>query len=155
MSMTDLCQELKNWFDRGQKKIKGEFVIVNNAVFLKNGDILKPLSECGMLDGQYYRVIGSVFADGVHKYGDLQDSLRDETFSGAVWFMAVPPAVVSLNTEIDAWVDKYGEVVNSPYTSESFSGYSYTKGGGVSASGGNGNTWQNTYKSRLNKWRKI
>lgn len=155
MAMTDLCQELKNWFDRGQKKIKGEFVIVNNEVNMVKGELIVPLSNSGLLEGQYYRVIGSVFSDGVHKYGDLQDVKRDETFSGAVWFMAVPPAVVSLNAEIDAWIEKYGDIVNSPFTSESFSGYSYTKGSGSSTSTGNGNTWQNNYKSRLNKWRKI
>lgn len=155
MAMTDLCQELKNWFDRGQKKIKGEFVVVNNEVSMKKGELIVPLSDAGLLDGQYYRVIGSVFADGVHKYGDLQDIKKDETFSGAVWFMAVPPAVVSLNAEIDAWTVKYGDIVNSPFSSESFSGYSYTKAGGSSPSGGNGSTWQNNFKTRLNKWRKI
>ena len=51
----------------------------------------------------------------------------DERFEGAVWALAVPPAVIALAGEITEWQEKNGEAVLSPYTSESFGGYSYTR----------------------------
>lgn len=136
--LTELCQELRNWFVL--EKHHGEFVIENEA-----------LSVSFLQVGQYFRIIGSVFNDGVWRYG--YDELKDETFDGSVWGLGIPVAVVNLSDEIDAWVERYGEVQNSPYTSESFGGYSYTKG---SSNGGTGGaTWQSVFYSRLNRWRKI
>lgn len=112
--------------------------------------------DCDFLqNGQYYKVVGSVFNDGVHQYPST--GLIDEDFCGEVWAMAVPPAVIALSDEIDEWLSKYGEVQNSPYQSESFGGYSYTKASGA---GNNGNaepgaTWQSVFRTRLNHWRKI
>ena len=56
--LTEICQYLKNWFNRGQKKIFGEFTIQNNQLNISD-----------IQTGQYYRIIGSVFNDGVHKKG--------------------------------------------------------------------------------------
>ena len=47
---------------------------------------------------------------------------------------------------------KYGEKSLSPYQSESFGGYSYTK---ASASNGDQVDWKTVFRSRLNRWRKI
>lgn len=111
-------------------------------------------------EGQYYRIIGSIFNDGVHKYGDA-DLTNERTTQCTVWAMAVPPAVVQLANDIAAWNALYGTVdsVNmSPYTSESFGGYSYSKSGGGSSSGANGSSggnWRAAFSDRLNKWRKI
>lgn len=139
--LTDLCQYLRNWFDR--ERYFGEFTIeegVLSASFLQNG--------------QYYRIIGSVFNDGVHKFGEPSDALTDETFNGSVWALAIPPAVLDLNDEIDSWVEQYSTVQNSPYSSESFGGYSYTKGTS-SGSGGDKSTWQGVFAPRLNRYRKL
>lgn len=105
-------------------------------------------------EGQYFKVVGSVFNDGIHKYPD--DALVDEVFTGTVIAMAVPPSVIALSLEIEDWMDKYGSVANSPYQSESFGGYSYTKGS-ISNSNGGSNTadWRSVFGSRLNHWRKI
>ena len=43
----------------------------------------------------------------------------------------------------------------SPYQSESFGGYSYTKASAGSSDSGEGITWQKKFKSQLNQWRKI
>ena len=146
--LTELCQELRNWFER--KKFFGTFTI-------ESGQIVVP--EGSLQDGQYFRIIGSVFNDGVHKYEPNSESaevLTDEVFKGAIWAMAVPPAVIDLSERISEWVTKYGDSVSSPYSSESFGGYSYQK-----ASSGQGNaassnpTWQSTFASELNRWRKI
>lgn len=141
--LTELCQELRNWFER--KKYFGTFTIENGQIHPPDGSLQ---------DGQYFRIVGSIFNDGVHKYNAEQ--LTDEVFEGAIWSMAVPPSVVDLSERISEWVTKYGDSVSSPYSSESFGGYSYQK-----ASSGQGNaassnpTWQSTFASELNRWRKI
>ena len=146
--LSELCQEIRNWFDRNQPKIREEFEIQDGRITNESfTDIIQ--------DGQYFRIIGSVFNDGVHKY-DNSLSLIDESFDGTIWLMAVPPAVISLSNEIDSWIAKYGEGVNSPYSSESFGGYSYTKATRTGSGSGTTNpTWQSVFASKLNLWRKV
>ena len=150
--LTDLCQELKNWFDRDMPKVFGKFVVRDNEIFFINyTGTEKPLTDFGLVDNQYFRVIGSKFNDGVHQYP--ASDLADETFDGAVWFMAIPQAVIVLDRRIEDWNTKYGEVASSPYISESFGGYSRTL---ASSNGGSKATsWQGVFKSDLNKWRKL
>lgn len=133
--LTALCQELRNWFERD--KHFGDFTISEGSLDV---DFLK--------DGQYFRIVGSVFNDGVHKYPDT--TLTDEEFCGAVWEMAVPADVIDLANEIEAFNEEAG--TSSPYTAESWGGYSYTK---ATASDGSPLTWQTAFSNRLNKWRKI
>lgn len=153
--LTELCQELRNWFDRYQPKLLGKFIIENGVIFYATNGLNIPLSERGLQQNQYYRIIGSVFNDGVHKYVD-GESLTDEIFNGAVWFMAIPPAVISLAEEIKDWNDKYGQEASSPFMSESFGGYSYSKSMSSNSDGSLSQTdWQSVFKSRLNKWRKL
>ena len=155
MMLEELCRELNNWFDENPKDGSkrhyfGEYAIENGAL---------DLTEIGIQTGQYFRIIGSVFNDGVYQYPAT--GLTDETFDGAVWAMAVPPSVIALSAEIEAWQEKYGGVDSyamSPYTSESFGGYSYSKprgGSGSDSSDSGSGTWQSVYANRLNKWRKI
>ena len=142
--LTELCQELRNWFER--EIYFGTFTIENGQIHPPDGSIQS---------GQYFRIIGSVFNDGVHKYGE--NTLVDEIFKGAVWTMAVPPAVVDLSERIKQWIGKYGDLVSSPYSSESFGGYSYVKAGSGRGNGDSstGLSWQDTFANELNKWRKI
>lgn len=124
---------------------RGKFKISSNTL---NVDFLQ--------EGQYYKIVGSVFNDGVHTYSS--DSLIDEEFTGEVWAMAVPPTIIALVSEINDWIEKYGDVMNSPFQSESFGGYSYSKGSG--GSGDNNNSanaadWRKVFGSRLNAYRKI
>ena len=71
--------------------------------------------------------------------------------------MAVPPAVIDLSERISEWSTKYGDLVSSPYSSESFGGYSYVKAGSGSGNGDSstGPTWQSAFAGELNRWRKI
>lgn len=105
-----------------------------------------------LLDGQYFRIMGSVFNDGVYQYP--ADTLTDEAFDGTIWALAVPKALTELVAEIELWQAKYGASLKSPYQSESFGGYSYTK-----ASGGSGSEqktgWECAFSSRLDQWRKV
>ena len=139
--LTELCQELKNWFVL--EKHTGTFTIESGNI---TADFLR--------EGQYFRIIGSVFSDGVHQYPAAD--LVDETFDGAVWALAIPLAVINLSTEIDAWCKKYESADSaalSPFQSESFGGYSYSKGS--SKSGAVADGWKTAFGSRLNRWRKI
>lgn len=150
--LSEICLYLKNWFDYKQPKYFGSFTISDNTISY-GGNISMDIKE-----EQYYRIVGSVFNDGVYKKGS--EELVDETFQGAVWAMAVPPAVESLTADIEAWVAKYGGVNSenmSPFQSESFGGYSYTKasGGSSSASGSSVPTWQGVFADRLRRYKKL
>ena len=142
--LTELCQELNNWFER--EKRSGSFRIVDGML---EADFLLP--------GQYFRVMGSLFNDGVHQYGN--DFLNDEDFTGSVWSLAIPVAVIKLSEDIDAWRAKYeapDSSAMSPYMSESSGGYSYSKGSAISGTGTGGATsWRTSFASRMNAWRKI
>lgn len=148
--LTELCQYLKNWFDRDKPKFYGKFEIVDGKISSFND------GDMGMIIGQFFCIHGSLLNDGVHCYTE-ELQLVDETFDGSVWFMAIPPAVVSLAADIEAWRAKYEAVDSaamSPFNSESFGGYSYSKSGGGSSDELAG-TWQGVFASRLNPWRKL
>lgn len=144
--LSELCQELKNWFDRGQPRIYGAFEI-------SDGKITDSAFTDVIQTNQYFRIVGSVFNDGVYQYTE-ELNLDNELFVGAIWLMAVPKEVINLASDIQSWVDKYGDAVNSPYQSESFGGYSYSKSSGGS-SGSSNPSWQSVFANQLNKWRKI
>lgn len=149
--LSELCHELKNWFDRGQPKIIGRFDIVD-------GKLLNDKFTSRIQENQYFRIIGSVFNDGVYCFTTKLE-LVDETFKGAIWLMAIPKEVIALSNEIDEWNKQYGSINSSamsPFNSESFGGYSYTKSGaGQSSSNGNPSSWQSVFATKLNYWRKI
>lgn len=143
--LTELCQEIRNWFDR--ERYTGTFTITG-------GNITAP----ELLPGQFFRIIGSVFNDGVHLYP--ANDLTDETFTGSIWALAIPTEILKLAEEIAAYKAKYENVESaamSPFVSESFGGYSYSKGSGNSSesSGVSNVLWQSAFKNRLNKWRKL
>lgn len=136
--LSELCKELNNWFCKK---------IYFDTFNIEGGVLIVPELQ----NGQYFRIVGSTFNDGVYEYPASE--LKDEVFDGAVWAMAVPAEVIALSAEIDEWKTKYETAENmSPYQSESFGGYSYTK-----ASGANGGTatWQDVFGSKLNNYRRI
>lgn len=146
-TMTEICDYLNNYF--WEKKIAGTFTVNNGTI---NVPTLK--------NGQYFRIIGSTFNDGVHKYPiATTKKLEDETFEGEIWAMAVPNTVVALASEIETWQGLYGGAASdamSPFNSESFNGYSYSKSGsGAASGGGTVASWQDVYGGRLNKYRKL
>jgi len=139
--LEQVLNHLHNWFRVG---------VYHGTFTIQDGGITLPF----LRGGQYFRIMGSVFNDGLYRYGPAMVYLQDETFTGTVWALAVPQAVVDLAGEIDAWQKKYGAVLESPYTSESFGGYSYTKSVGADGSAGAGG-WQAAFRSRLNPYRKL
>ena len=132
--LDDVLAYLKNYFI---VEIQGgDYEIASGGITLS---FLRP--------GQYFRIVGSLFNDGVYQYPAT--ALTDETFTGAVWALAVPPAVIALSAEIDTW-----NTNNQPsaYTSESFGGYSYSKATNASGAAA---TWQDVFRTKLSRWRRL
>jgi len=154
VDITEICQECRNYFAPAAKKDNKSFI--HTGEFTISGINITPLDF--IAKGQYFRIVGSAMNDGVYRNDvDGLAGLTDETFSGAIWEMAVPKAFIMLCADIDAWRNKNESIDSanlSPYMSESFAGYSYQKGG-ATLGGGNSITWQSQFQKRLNAWRRL
>lgn len=145
-TLTELCEYLNNFFWRDKRKGK---ITISGGTF--TADYLK--------EGQYFRIVGSVFPEneGVHKYPATD--LKDEEFIGYIWSMAVPQAVIDLANDIDTWQAKYGSADSpamSPFNSESFGIYNYSKGSGSSdGTGVSGSSWQGVFATRMEPYRRL
>ena len=137
--LEQVLMNIRNWFP-----VKGG--IHSGTFTIKDGGITLPF----LADGQYFRICGSVFNDGLHQYPATD--LVDEEFSGAIWALAIPPAVVDLADEISVWQEKNGEAASGIYQSESFGGYQYSKQ--TASDGGQLTVWS-VFRKRLNQWRKL
>jgi len=136
-----VCEHIHNYFSAGDDRRAGTYTIENGILALDH-----------VVEGQYFRIVGSAFNDGV--YIQPADDLIDETFTGEVWAMKPPRDFLRTVEEIEAWEAKYGERVMSPFQSENVIGvYSYAKAatGGASALTG----WQAAFKARLDRWRRL
>lgn len=149
--LQQICEYIHNFFIK--EPHVGTYQIVDGMISLP---FLK--------EGQRFWITNSDLNDGVYTYHEgmitndddtVVVGLSDEDFSGTICAMAVPPAVIALSGEIRLWVEKYGAIINSPYQSESFNGYTYTKASGSGADGAGGPSWQSVFGSRLNAWRKV
>jgi hypothetical protein len=141
-TLTQICEYLRNWFTADEDKYTGDYRIMRG---LLTGDNLPEL-----LDGEYFRIVGSRLNDGVYQYPVY--GLNDEEFTGTVWRMRIPASVVGLAAEIETF-NADSSSTPSPYTSESFGGYSYSKGS--SSDGTSAYSWQDAFHSRLRRWRKV
>ena len=161
-----LCAETHNYH---------ELERVINDYAIENGNISLPF----LVDGQFFRIVGSKFNDGVYIYtqdyilrdatwedvlndnkdwsslteeewGNLKHvELIDEEFHGGIWAMRMPRAFLSLAQEIESYNSSEASKP-SPYTSESISGhYSYTKASPSDSS------WEKVFASKLKRWRKA
>lgn len=136
-----LCSELHNYFD--DKRIIDDYTIENGR-----------LSLLFLVDGQYYRIVGSKFNDGVHVYHDPAlendpDVLTDEEFHGGIWPMSLPKSFILLCEKVKEYMTS-DAAKPSPYLSENISGfYSYTKANAKDAE------WQTVFKSELDRFRKV
>lgn len=144
--LEEVLRNLNNWFEVPGKRLTGFFQVEGGALTLPDG---------WLLDGQYFLVSGSVMNDGLHQWPAYD--LVDEGFEGEVQALAVPMAVQDLADRIEIWWEKYGKAAESPYQSESFGGYTYTKASGNGSQGGSQGrlTWCDAFRSELNRWRKL
>lgn len=140
--LEQVLDHIHNYFYTGNA-IKGTFTVRNGELQLD-----------GLLPGQYFHITGSVFNDGIHEYPAYY--LTDETFTGTIYPMAVPKTLLNIITEIEGWVDKFGDVMDSPYQSEEVIGvYRYQRGTSNLKGGESVSDWQTIFAKRLNAWRKV
>ena len=142
-----IMRHIHRWFVRDE--YEGDYIITNGTLDL---DFLLP--------NQYYRIKGSVFNDGLHKYGDSEDVLTNETFHGKIAALVPEKMFLALVEEIQTWITDNAGALNSPYSSENVIGvYSYTLKSGGSGSQNNNNdgpiSWQSQFKKQLDAWRKL
>ena len=141
----EICADIKNYFTKDEDMIFGSWSI--------SGGTFSPSVD---FPTNYVRIVGSRLNDGVHKISD-HDFVDEPEFNGAIWIMSPPKEFLALAKDIADWQEKNGSVDSvamSPYSSESFGGYSYSKesnGDGF----GNGASWQNAFASRLKIYRRI
>ena len=138
--LEQVLMNIRRWFPVEGGVHSGTFTI-------EGGGITLPF----LLTNQYFRIVGSVFNDGLHQYPAVD--LTDETFTGSVWALAVPKAVIDLADELQKWQEKNADALSSPYSSESFGGYSYSKA--TNSATGGAETWQSHFEQQLSAWRKI
>lgn len=147
--LTEICGYLKNWFEN--TVLLDTFTISDNVITRSDG------STVSFFGCNYFRVVGSKpsINDGIYPVNKF--TLQDDTFRGGIWMMAVPADLLTLEADIEAWCEKYAGADSpamSPFNSESFGGYSYSKSGGSSANGA-GASWENAFAARLARFRKL
>jgi hypothetical protein len=149
--INSICLELRNFFCKRHDRKQGTFRVT--------GGSLVPAVD---IPTDYIRITGSRKNDGVHKrtQGGTFELVDEGDFDGAVWIMSPPADFLALVDEISAWEAKNGGVDSanmSPFQSESFGGYSYSKSSGGAGSAGHSSvpTWQSTYANRLNVYRRA
>lgn len=150
MTMLELCMECRNFHKPD----------IYPGTYKITGGVIEPLPD--IPDGAWVRIVGSLYNDGCYQFPG--SGLTDETFTGAVWMMHVPPDFVALLDDINAWEAANAEAIQNataevlasgPYTSESFAGYTYTKKTSI---GDVATSWRDPrlgFSARLNQWRKI
>jgi hypothetical protein len=144
--LNEICGHLHNFFDTRD----GEFIDRTADTFTISSGVIFPLPS-SLIAGQYIRIVGSLLNDGIYLLPSnfTISSLVNETFTGVIFGLAIPRDLVTLDSEITAYVAANPA---SGYVSESFGGWSGTK-----ATGANGAalSWESVYAKRLNRWRKI
>ena len=143
-----VLSHIHNWFMRDTFAVKDCII---------NGGQL-PASVSSQIKAPWYRIQGSYQNDGIHGASDV---LTDETFSGTISNIVVPKALASLIDDIAAWEASNATAaqaaLESPYSSESFGGYSYSLRDDLVAQNASGGLtgWQAAFASQLNPWRKM
>lgn len=149
--LNEICAYLNNYFDMTPSHDLlpfwfGVFTVENGGIDL-DGKIL---------NGQYFRIQNSIFNDGIYKYPAT--GLIPETFNGKIQALAIPNDLIKIADDIAAWMEKNGSADSaalSPFNSESFAGYSYSKSTGADGSAKNAPIWAATFGGRLARWRKL
>lgn len=152
--LEQICDFVHNYF------ILNEY---EDTYEIANGTVSLPF----LIEGQRFKVNGSALNDGVYTYhtnGIIYDDddteivdLMPESFTGTIYAMGVPKTFWKIVQEIINWQIANKAVLESPYESESFGGYSYTKASGATKAGQakQALTWRDIFKNQLNAYRKL
>lgn len=135
-----ILEHLHNWFPAKDGVKRGAFKVVSGKL---EADFLA--------ESQYYRITGSIFNDGLYQRGANDNKLTDESFIGEVWALAIPKRVLTLAEKIKVWRETNPE---TDKVSESFGGYSYSKGG-TGTQNTNIGGWQTAFAKELSTWKKV
>lgn len=153
MHVQEICDFCHNYFDNKEDQHHaGTFTIADGTI--------SPLPL--LKEGQRFEIAGSVLNNGIYTWhvdgirnddDDAGAGLADETFSGAIIGLSVPPQLVALAAEKKTWEANYGDVISGPFNSENFGGYGYTRATGKD---GAPVSWIGLNKHRIPKeWRKV
>lgn len=124
---------LRNYFEQGG--VEGTFNVTKEGV---EG-----------VEARFIRITGSMLNDGVY---DLEEAnaFTEETFTGRIDFLAIPKALQCTVKSIEKWSAEDADR-RSPYTSESFGGYSYSRKTNADGSW----SWKDEFADELKQWRKL
>ena len=147
-TLEDILWHIHNWFERDSTRI----AVTDCEI---SGGVLPASVSDQLLSGVWYRIEGSWLNDGLHLHP--AEDLEDETFDGTVTMIRIPKPLLRVAEEVEEWKTANSEALRSPYTSESFGGYSYSLKGGLSPQNGSQSLsgWQLAFRDRLNPWRKM
>lgn len=134
VSLFELLVYLRNFFP-GRKWEFSDYAISGGEIVLG-----------GLWVGDYYLIEGSQRNDGVHVYGD--HDLLPEVFSGSVTELKIDNQLLKKWERINRWCSENEKLIRSPYQSESFGGYSYTKNAVTT-------DWKSVFANDLRPWRKL
>ena len=129
---------VNNFFEVSQ--YDGEFTITDHRLVLPED----------LPVGTFIAIRGSLFNDGVHKI-DLLHRFEDETFSGVVYILHPPESFLAICAEIE---DYEAKTPTGSFVSESFGGYSYSRGSGSSETG-TASPWQQAFAIALRPYRRM
>ncbi len=149
LNVYEICLECKNFHCTDDDVFSGTYTIDGGQI-----------SDIDFLaDGQWFRIKGSKFNDGVYENkAEALAELTPETFKGSIWAMNPPKAFLAVCKDVEDWKAKYSgvdSVAMSPYHSESFAGYSYTKGSGNGSDAYTSSDYMSVFADRLRKWRRL
>ena len=163
-TLEEVLSHIHNWFPAGTASVEDCEI---------SGGALPASVSATLLDGQWYRIQGSILNDGLHLYRSTYPSgqssdLEDETFDGTITSLAIPKVLLGIVEEIQQWIADYKAAreylsqtaSKGAYQSESFGGYSYAIRGDLASNSGSGGSgglsgWQAEFASRLSPWRKM
>lgn len=134
VSLFELLTYLRNYFP-GRKWGFSDYAISGGEIVLND-----------MWDGDFYLIEGSRRNDGIHVYGD--HDLLPEAFSGTVTELKIDNRLLKKWKEINSWCRENDKLIRSPYQSESFGGYSYSKTSATTS-------WKTVFADDLKPWRKL
>lgn len=139
VSVETVMRYINNFFEVCE--YHGEFAIEDHKLQLPDE----------MPTGTFIAVKGSLFNDGVHRLELTHRFNTDETFNGVVYVLHPPESFLAICSEIAEYDEKNP---TGSFVSESFGGYSYSRGSG-SAETGTASTWQQAYTVALRPYRRM
>lgn len=138
----EVLNSINNHFE--QSPARGSFVVEGGTLSAVQGELPT------LAAGQYYLVQGSVLNDGLHQQG-AEDLADEAAWDGEIVPCAVPRDLLDVIQEIADYREVNG-VAAGPYQSESFDGYSYSRGTDAE---GKAIDWRSAFRNQLNRWRKL